>query len=138
MITPDPWPAGEWRRHLAAAVRDLDELLALLDLDPEMLGIDATARAGRRFPLRVPRGFVARMQRGDPDDPLLRQVLPVAAEDNEVAGFTANPLGELGLVRGEGLLSKYHGRAGIAGSACGGELDQWIWVSIDPMSTTIL
>lgn len=111
MITPDPWPAGEWRRHLADAVRDLDELLALLDLDSEMIGIDATARAGRRFPLRVPRGFVARMQRGDPDDPLLRQVLPVAAEDDEVAGFTTNPVGELGLVRGDGLLSKYHGRA---------------------------
>ena len=111
MIAPDPWPAGEWRRHLAVAVRDLDELLALLDLDSEMIGIDATATAGRRFPLRVPRGFVARMQRGDPDDPLLRQVLPVAAEDDEVAGFTTNPVGELGLVRGDGLLSKYHGRA---------------------------
>ena len=28
------------------------------------------------FPLRVPRGFVARMRHGDPDDPLLLQVLP--------------------------------------------------------------
>ena len=32
--------------------------------------------AAAQFPLRVPRGFVARMRRGDPHDPLLRQVLP--------------------------------------------------------------
>jgi len=110
-IAPDPWPAGEWRRHLAVAVRDIDELLGLLDLDVETLGVDATAQASRRFPLRVPRGFVARMHRGDPDDPLLRQVLPLQVEDDEVPGFTTNPVGELGLVRGDGLLSRYHGRA---------------------------
>ena len=107
----DPWPAGEWRSHLAAAVRDVDELLELLEIDAESLGVGATVRAARRFPLRVPRGFVARMRPGDPDDPLLRQVLPAPAEDDEVTGFTTNPVGELGLVRGDGLLSKYHGRA---------------------------
>ena len=115
----DPWPAGEWRRQLAAAVRDLGELLSLLELDAEALGVDATSPATRRFPLRVPRGFIARMKRGDPNDPLLRQVLPVPAEDEEVAGFTTNPVGELSLVGGDGLLSKYHGRALlVATGAC--------------------
>ncbi len=51
------------------------------------------------------------MRRGDPDDPLLRQVFPAPAEDDHVAGFSDNPVGELGLIRGDGLLSKYHGRA---------------------------
>ncbi len=118
-IAPDPWPAGEWRRHLSLAVRDLDELLELLDLDSGVLGVDVTSSEARRFPLRVPRGFVSRMRQGDPEDPLLRQVLPVPAEDDEVAGFTANPVGELGLIRGDGLLSKYHGRALlVATGAC--------------------
>ena len=118
-IASDPWPAGEWRQHLAAAVRDLDELLGLLELDAGILGVGATAQASRRFPLRVPRGFVARMRPGDSNDPLLRQVLPASAEDDEVAGFTTNPVGELGLVRGDGLLSKYHGRALlVATGAC--------------------
>jgi len=107
----DPWPTGEWRSHLAVAVRDPGELLELLELDGESLGFEATAEASRRFPLRVPRGFVARMRSGDARDPLLRQVLPVRAEDDEAPGFTTNPVGELGLVRGDGLLSKYHGRA---------------------------
>jgi L-lysine 2,3-aminomutase len=37
--------------------------------------------AGHGFPLRVPRGFVARMRRGDAADPLLRQILPLDEED---------------------------------------------------------
>ena len=115
----DPWPAGEWRRHLSDAVRDLGELLDLLELDAETLGIVANPSAARRFPLRVPRGFVARMRSGEANDPLLRQVLPVPAEDDEIEGFTTNPVGELGLVRGNGLLSKYHGRAlVVATGAC--------------------
>jgi EF-P beta-lysylation protein EpmB len=107
----EPWPVGEWRRHLAAAVRDLDELGELLGLDRGALGVGPTAASAGRFPLRVPRGFVGRMRRGDPADPLLRQVLPVAAEDDDVPGFTADPVGELAVVRGDGLLVKYHGRA---------------------------
>jgi len=106
----DPWPAGEWRRHLATVVRDLGELLDLVGLDAEALGVGATSPAAFRFPLRVPRGFVSRMRRGDPEDPLLRQVLPAPVEDDDVAGFSDNPVGELGLIRGDGLLSKYHGR----------------------------
>jgi len=107
---PDPWPAGEWRRHLADSVRDLDELFEILDLDREALAVGPTSACARRFPLRVPRGFVARMHKGDVNDPLLRQVLPVAAEDHQVEGFSTNPVGELGLSRSDGLLSKYRGR----------------------------
>ena len=110
-IAPDPWPAGEWRRHLAAVVRDLGELLDLVGLDAKTLEIGATSPAAFRFPLRVPRGFISRMCRSDPDDPLLRQVLPAPAEDHEVPGFSSNPVGELSLICGDGLLSKYHGRA---------------------------
>jgi len=110
-IASDPWPTGEWRRHLAAAVRDLGELLDELELDAESLGVRATSAAAHRFPLRVPRGFIARMRQGDPDDPLLRQVLPLAVETDDVNGFSINPVGEFGLGSRTGLLAKYYGRA---------------------------
>ncbi len=50
------------------------ELCTLLDLDPALV-LPAMA-AARDFALRVPRSYVARMRRGDPNDPLLLQVLP--------------------------------------------------------------
>jgi len=100
-------------------VRNLGELLDLVGLDADILEAGATSRAALRFPLRVPRGFVSRMRPGDPEDPLLRQVLPVLAENDDVAGFSDNPVGELGLIRGDGLLSKYQGRALlVATGAC--------------------
>lgn len=50
---------------------------------------------------------------------MLSQVLPVAVEDDEVPGFSANPVGELGLVNGHGVLSKYRGRSlVVATGAC--------------------
>jgi EF-P beta-lysylation protein EpmB len=116
-VVPNPWPSGEWLRHLSEAVRDVDELLRLLALDDRAL--IETPAAARRFPLRVPRGFVARMRAGDSEDPLLRQVLPSRDEDNPVPGFTADPVGELLHAPADGVLHKYRGRAlVVATGAC--------------------
>ena len=101
--------AAEWQRELAQAITDPLELCRLLQLDPQ-LALGAHAGAAQ-FRLRVPRGFVRRMRRGDPADPLLLQVLPGAAELLEQAGFDADPLAERAAMRAPGLLHKYHGRA---------------------------
>ncbi len=111
-----------WQRQLADAVTDLDELLSLLDLDRQDVDVPsvlATRGAQQQFPLRVPRGFVARMRRGDARDPLLLQVLPRDVEQEAVAGFSRDPLAEVGTSKAEteaspgvpGLLHKYRGRA---------------------------
>jgi EF-P beta-lysylation protein EpmB len=100
---------ADWQRELAAAIGSLDELAAALGLEAGQLG-DAGA-VPVKFPLRVPRGFVRRMRRGDPRDPLLLQVLPSPRELTEHTGFLADPLGELDQLRHPGLLQKYDGRA---------------------------
>ncbi len=103
--TPDgPAP---WQAELARGYRDPAALLAALDLPATGLGILAHAP----FPLRVPRGFVARMRPGDPRDPLLLQVLPLVAEGRPVPGFVSDPVGDLASARTPGLLQKYRGRA---------------------------
>ncbi|KAB7627833.1 EF-P beta-lysylation protein EpmB [Alkalilimnicola sp. S0819] len=106
--TTSPAPAS-WQRQYAEAVRDPRELLQLLDLPADLL--PAARRAAGLFPLRVPRAFIARMQPGRSDDPLLRQVLPLDAEFDEAPGFVADPVGDLAAHGGAGVLHKYHGRA---------------------------
>jgi EF-P beta-lysylation protein EpmB len=98
-----------WQLELAQAITDPLELCRMLGLQGE-LALAARA-AGAQFRLRVPRGFVRRMRSGDPTDPLLRQVLPVAPELTEQPGFEADPLAERAAMRSPGLLHKYHGRA---------------------------
>ncbi|MFO1433575.1 MAG: EF-P beta-lysylation protein EpmB [Candidatus Competibacteraceae bacterium] len=107
-----------WQMVLADAITEPAELLRLLDLDPALL--PAARAAAALFPLRVPRGFVARMRKGDPADPLLRQVLPLGAELVATPGFSADPLGESQALKAPGVLHKYRGRALLlATGACG-------------------
>jgi EF-P beta-lysylation protein EpmB len=98
-----------WQQALQDAVSDPAELLGLIRLGPEWL--DPARAAARRFPLRVPRGFVDRMRLGDPRDPLLLQVLPLGTELDEVPGYVTDPVGDLAAKAGPGLLHKYEGRA---------------------------
>jgi EF-P beta-lysylation protein EpmB len=102
-------PSSNWRRAWREAVRDPRELLAMLGL--ESLAGRIAPDAAQSFPLRVPRGFVARMRHGDADDPLLRQVLPLDDEDRIVPGFALDAVGDEAARRGGGLIHKYRGRA---------------------------
>jgi len=96
------------------AVRDRAELARLLELPLETLD----APSSSEFPLLVPRGFVARMRKRDPRDPLLLQVLPRPVEAEAVPGYTRDPVREQHLAT-EGLIEKYPGRALlIASGAC--------------------
>lgn len=114
MITASPHSAQvetappDWRRLWRDAVTDPHELLDLLDLGHLAARLPA-ADAG--FALRVPRGFVARMCRGDPHDPLLAQVLPQIAETTEVPGFGRDAVGDMDARAAHGVLHKYAGRA---------------------------
>ena len=106
-----------WQQELARAITEPAELLRELALDLALL--PAARASAARFPLRVPRGFVARMRQGDPDDPLLRQVLPLAAELSPVPGFVADPVDDQAARAAPGVLHKYHGRVLlIATGAC--------------------
>ncbi len=107
--TPQARQTPSWQRELASAVTDPFELVALLGL-PRALAEQALT-AGTDFALRVPRSFVARMRRGDPADPLLRQIMPIADEGRSVPGYSADPLHEAQVSRAPGLLQKYRGRA---------------------------
>lgn len=97
-----------WQSALARAITDPAELLTVLELDARLL--PAARAAARLFPLRAPRGYVARMRKGDAADPLLRQVLPLDLECESAAGFTADPVGDLAALAVPGVLHKYHGR----------------------------
>lgn len=104
-----PWQMSPWQKELAGAISDPVELFELLDLDPA--GLDPALQACRDFPLRVPRPYLARMRRGDPADPLLRQVLPLGEELLTVPGYRRDPLDELSVNPIPGLVHKYAGRA---------------------------
>lgn len=112
-------PCGaDWQAVLADAVRDPAELCRLLGLDGSLAA--AAERPSGSFPLLVPRTYLSRVRPGDPEDPLLVQVLPQAAEGAEVPGYRADPLEEARATWAPGLLRKYQGRCVmVTTGACG-------------------
>jgi EF-P beta-lysylation protein EpmB len=107
---PTPLQPAHWQQLWREAVRDPRELLSTLGL--EALSDRISDEAAAQFPLRVPRGFVARMRKGDARDPLLRQVLPLDDEMRVVPGFASlDAVGDAAARAGTGLLQKYRGRA---------------------------
>jgi EF-P beta-lysylation protein EpmB len=101
-------PPTLWQTALAHAIREPAELLEYLNLPKSLLN-DAIA-ASESFPLRVPRGYCQRIEKGNPNDPLLRQILPLGAELIDDQQFSFDPVGDLAAVEVPGLLHKYHGR----------------------------
>jgi EF-P beta-lysylation protein EpmB len=114
---PHARQAPAWQRELARAFTRPAELIEFLELDPALARLDDAAL--RDFPLRVPRGFAARMAKGDPRDPLFLQVWPAAAESETAPGDRDDAVGDLARMRAGGVVHKYRGRAlVIATGAC--------------------
>ncbi len=99
---------GSWLQQLATGISDPLELLQILNIDPTPWQKGFAAR--KLFAQRVPRSFVDRMEKGNPDDPLLRQVLPVRSEFEVHTGYSTDPLDEQNNPV-PSLLHKYHNRA---------------------------
>lgn len=96
-----------WHKMLAESYTHPHRLLADLEIPVDMPGLRPVV--SRQFPMKVPAAFVQRMAAGNPDDPLLRQVLPVADELILTKGFARDPLAEMGCA-GKGVIHKYANR----------------------------
>ncbi|ART79965.1 EF-P beta-lysylation protein EpmB [Oceanisphaera avium] len=96
-----------WQKELGQALTSPEQLLNYLQIDPTPWQAGFAAR--KLFAMRVPRPFADKMRKGDANDPLLRQVLPLDEEFAEVAGFVSDPLDEHHSAL-PGLLHKYRSR----------------------------
>lgn len=106
--TLKPMAISSWQSELRQVIRDPRTLMESVSLGDNDAALSSAATES--FPVRVPHAFLNRIRHEDRDDPLLRQVLPAAAEDEETAGFNEDPLGESRHQPVPGLLAKYPGR----------------------------
>jgi EF-P beta-lysylation protein EpmB len=98
-------PMEPWQKIFRENLSSVGEIVALLELDPSLF------LAHPKFRMNLPRRLVAKMERGNSHDPLLRQFLPFTAEEIQSPGFSADPVGDEAARKGKKLLQKYHGRA---------------------------
>ena len=97
-----------WSQHLAQAITSLPELIQYLGLSSDLA--EQGKGAQQEFKVFVPKPYLSRIEYGNPDDPLLRQVLPDAAEMLEVKGYKKDPLEEAEHNPQKALVHKYKSR----------------------------
>lgn len=83
----------------------LKELFAFLELPAPKIQV-----ANSRFSFLVSRHFASKIRKGDWNDPLLREILPVEEENRIVEGFSDDPVGDGESEKEPGILQKYKGR----------------------------
>ncbi len=104
-----------WQQEYRESITNIDQLCQILGLKIEQLPI--STQANQQFQLRVPHSYVHRMQKSNPNDPLLLQVLPSNHEDKHIEGYLKDPVGDLQSSKSPGLLQKYKGRALLLASS---------------------
>jgi len=97
-----------WQAAMKRAIRNLGDLRCTLGLPQDRSGEALAAES--QFPVFVPLEYLAKIKRADPQDPLLRQVLPQTEEMALVGQFTADPVDDRAARLEPGLLQKYQGR----------------------------
>lgn len=111
-MIPKSTETHHWSDELKHAIRDPLELCRQLNIEPAQLpgGIAGLEKGQQLFKTLVPQPFVDLMQKGNPHDPLLLQVLPLGAENQAAAGFVTDPLQEQEYNPLPGLIHKYASR----------------------------
>ena len=99
-----------WKSILRHSYLSWEVLLNYLDLKPEQIQTNDPSQ--RTFPFKVTSQYASRIQKGNPKDPLLRQIIPLAEEEISHPDYQDDPLKEIGHRRDSSLLiNKYKGRA---------------------------
>lgn len=97
-----------WPEHLTQAITSLPELIDHLGLPKDL--IPEGMAAHQSFRLLAPRPYLSRIEYGNPDDPLLKQILPSPREMQMVPGYTTDPLDEAEHTPQKAIVHKYKRR----------------------------
>lgn len=108
-MQPHPNNATDtWQDLLQSAITDPETLIDTLRLPKHFL--PGALRAAKLFQLLVPLPYLSRIERGNPNDPLLKQVLPLDLEEITTPNYVIDPLEEADVNPLPGMLHKYDGR----------------------------
>lgn len=104
--------SNNWQRELSQSKISAGALLGQLNLSPDQTRQFLNDnQISSNFPLRATQSYINRIEKGDPDDPLLRQILPLTEELIDGPGFSADPLNETNSNPSPGIIHKYRRRA---------------------------
>lgn len=109
-----------WQMAFSSGIRSLRELMAYIGFTSEAREFDLPSEDQlAQFPVRVPLSYANKIEKLNPRDPLLLQVLPSAQEFIVKPGYVKDPLAECDSNPVPGVIHKYKNRVLlVATQAC--------------------
>ena len=108
--------SNQWRQIQRQNFTNWEKLADYLELDSIQR---SEIVKNPHFVLNLPIRLARKIEKGNLDDPILRQFLPSVAETIETSGFVSDPVGDHACRRASKLLHKYNGRVLlVTTSAC--------------------
>lgn len=98
-----------WQQELSQARLTPAQLAQRLQLP--ISSIEEMAGGDKQFPIRATESYLQRIQIGNLQDPLLKQILPTQHENSILPGYSSDPVGDCRAICTNGVLKKYVGRA---------------------------
>lgn len=95
-----------WQKKLTDAFSNPTDLLRYLEISPS----DISMQAHANFAMRIPKSYAACMEKGNLEDPLLKQVLPIQAEMTNPDNYQQDPVGDLSALIEGCIIHKYRRR----------------------------
>lgn len=106
--TVPTWQIKNWQDELKQLICTPEALITRVELGAEWL--PKAIEASTHFQVRATESFVSRIKKGDPFDPLLRQILPLGEELESPPSFSPDPLQEQQFSPCPGVIHKYASR----------------------------
>jgi len=96
----------DWKVALSESFRQIEDLLKYCELDVNRP--ESGSEAG--FPVRVTKYYASLIEKGNPQDPLLLQVMPDKREHHHIQGYSLDAVGDIKAMPVPGLIHKYPNR----------------------------
>lgn len=109
------WQTKSWQEELSSMVTTTSALMSRLQLSVQ--DMPGQLQTSPNFPVRVTDSFISKIELGNWNDPLLRQIWPMDKELEQVPGYSPDPLGEVQKTPIKGIIHKYHGRVLLVSQA---------------------
>ncbi len=96
-----------WQHLLQQSIRDPQQLIQQLALPKDFI---EQIQLQPHFPIYIPQPYFAKINKTDPNDPLLRQVIALKKELIKTQHYQHDPVGDNAAQALQGILHKYQGR----------------------------
>jgi EF-P beta-lysylation protein EpmB len=98
----------QWQEELIDVIDTVEDLAKYCHLDS--IQLNKIFFEHKKFPLKVPKFFAGQIEKGNYQDPILKQIMVNSLENKSSINFILDPVGDNTAIKEKGIIHKYKNR----------------------------